>query len=468
MDDFTEREAVGARSINRGGTTDHIMDLNLKRLYHVCNPELACLDGNLPSQQWRIRCIDVRERNGAALLTNERAAGLIEFTSLAIPADLNEVDELMRVSANVSWVAVVTKAHLSDPQIDRIVRTRCVSCIRLPAAAEQIAQAVDSAYGMSMGEGREHRSANAGSLAMIGACAAMSNVRAAIRRASEHEGHMMIVGESGSGKSLTASSIHQGSSRCEGPFVSIDCAAYAPERLEAEIFGDEETRVEGGNRRCRLGLAEGGSLYIDGICELPLAAQQRLADLLDNGPRDVRVICSTHIDLQRSADEHRLHARLLTWFAPDTIVIPPLRDRGPDIRLLAAYLLKSFRADSRQGVQGFSECAWQAIDAHAWPGNVQEMINRIRRAIVVTDEPLMTAADLGFDAVAHGPVVRHADEMDGIPEWAAVELAVARNLGRLDAAATELHISKVLLSRMLASNYRHTAATTGVLHIDSA
>ncbi|MFM0019675.1 sigma-54-dependent transcriptional regulator [Paraburkholderia azotifigens] len=447
------------------------MNLNLKRLYHVCNPERACLDGILPSLQWRIRCIDIRERQGAALLANDRAAGLIEFPSLSIPADLHEVDELTRSSTAISWVAVVTNAHLNDPEIGRIVRTRCTSFIRLPAAAEMVAQELDRAYQMSAGDGGEPINTSAGSVALIGACAAMSDVRAAIRNASEHERPVTFVGESGSGKTLAASSIHLGSSRREEPFVSIDCAAFAPERVETELFGErggEERKVEGGNQRSRLDMAEGGSLYIDGICELPLTAQQRLADMLDTGARDVRIICSTHIDLQRAADEHRLHARLFSWLSPDTITIPPLRERGPDIRLLATHLLKSFRSDSRHEVQGFSVCAWEAFDAHTWPGNLQEMVNRIRHAIVASQGPLITAVDLGFDQVAGVPLISASDDTDDIPEWQAVELAIARNQGRLDAAATELHISKVLLARMLASDYRRSMATPGELRMDSA
>ncbi|SEK06692.1 DNA-binding transcriptional response regulator, NtrC family, contains REC, AAA-type ATPase, and a Fis-type DNA-binding domains [Paraburkholderia diazotrophica] len=455
-------------SINRGGKTDYIMDLKLKRLYHVCNPELACLDGNLPSELWRIRCIDVRERQGAALLADDRAAGLIEFSSLTIPDDLNEVDVLTKASAEISWVAVVTKAHLNDPEIRRIVRTRCVSYITLPAAAELIAQTIDRVYETSTGHGDERKSTDDDSPAMIGACAAMTDVRAAIRRACEHERPVMIVGESGSGKTMTATAIHSGSVRRDRPWVSIHCAAYAPERLAAELFGDGESKVEGGNRRSRLEMAEGGSLYIDGICELPLAAQQRLVDLLDSGPRNVRIICSTHFDLQRATEEHRLHPRLVALFAGNTITLPALRDRGADIRLLASWLLISFRSDSRHGVQGFSVCAWEALDTHTWPGNVQELINRVRRAIVVGRGKLISAADLGFDKVAQGPLLRPGDETDEVPEWAAVELAVARNQGRLDAAATELHISKVLLSRMLASDYKRVAPTDAVLRADSA
>ncbi|MBP0591539.1 sigma-54-dependent Fis family transcriptional regulator [Paraburkholderia sp. LEh10] len=444
------------------------MNLNLKRLYHVCNPERACLDGNLPTQRWRIRSIDIRERQGAALLADDHAAGLIEFPSLTIPSDLKEVDELTRSSAEIKWVAVVTNAHLSDPEVSRIVRTRCVSYIRLPAAADMIAHALDQAYEMSDGACDERSSASTEAGAMIGACALIGDVRVAIRHAWAHERPITIVGEAGSGKRLTASSIHAGSARRDGPFMSIDCAAYAPERVELELFGAGDHQVDEGNQRSRLEAGEGGSVYIDGICELPLATQQRLADLLGNGPRNVRIICSSHIDLQRAADEQRLHPRLLGWLSPDVIRIPPLRERGADVRLLAAYLLKSFRSDSRHGVQGFSPCAWEAFDSHMWPGNVQEMINRIRHAIVASDGALITAADLGFDHVANLPVLRPSSETEEIPEWAAVELAVARNHGRLDAAATELQISKVLLTRMLASSARRTSTTAGVRRADSA
>jgi len=310
--------------------------------------------------------------------------------------------------------------------------------------------------------------------ALIGACTAISEAREAIRHASTHDRPVMIVGESGSGKSLTASSVHTGSARRDEPWITIQCAAYAPEQLEIELFGSEEKEVGGGGPKSRFSMAAGGSLYIDGICELPLATQQRLAELLDREfesgeSRKVRIICSTHIDLQRAQDEQRLHPQLVAQFATDTIVLPPLRERGADVRLLASWMLANFRADSRHGVQGFSVCAWQALDAHTWPGNVQEMINRVRRAIVIGDGPLITAADLGFDQVAAVPTPRETDDdSDDVPEWSAVELAVARNQGRLDAAATELQISKVLLSRMLASTVRHPVAANSIPHADSA
>lgn len=327
----------------------------------------------------------------------------------------------------------------------------------------QVGQSVD-------GNLREHSASEPS--ALIGACAAINDARTAIRQASTHDRPLMIVGESGSGKSLTASSVHAGSARRDAPWITIQCAAYAPEQLEIELFGSEEKEVEGESPKSRLKMATGGSLYIDGICELPLATQQRLAELIDRGLDDVRIICSTHIDLQRAMDEQRLHPQLVAHFETDTIVLPPLRERGADVRLLASWMLTNFRSDSRHGVQGFSVCAWQAFDAHTWPGNVQEMINRIRRAIVTGDSPLITAADLGFDQVTTVPTPREsdqpADDADDVPEWSAVELAVARNQGRLDAAATELHISKVLLSRMLASNCRHSAAAVSIAHADSA
>lgn len=437
------------------------MSLRRKRLLHVCRYELARLDVNLPADRWEIEVVDIRSRLTRLDADGERVAGLIEFSSLIVPADLRDVEHLMNANHDVAWVAAVTEAHLMDADIRKLVRSRCVSCVTLPATAEAITRAVDRAYEMSAIDLLDQHDPLERAVELIGACAAMQRLRAETLGASSHGRPVAIVGEPGAGKRLIASQIHHASTHRSGPFVAIDCGAFSPERLLVELFGEPVTSRADATQQGRIGAALGGSLYIDSICDMPFEAQSHLLSFIEQhsttdtqdragAASSVRLLCSSHMELAKALEQRRLLAGLYDLLARETITVPPLRERGSDVTLLAWYVFARFRFDTIRKLRGLSTGAWSAISAYTWPGNVREMINRIRRAIVMTEGSFITAADLGLENYID---TAQSHMESGMPYWQEVALAVARSNGRMDDAAIELGVSKVLLGRMLASSY---------------
>jgi DNA-binding NtrC family response regulator len=272
---------------------------------------------------------------------------------------------------------------------------------------------------------------------------------------------VFISGESGTGKELTAVAIHERSARRKQPFVAINCGAIPAHLLQSELFGYERGAFTGANQRKigRVEAANGGTLFLDEIGDLPLESQASLLRFLQerkierlgghgSTPVDVRIISATHVDMQTAMIEGRFRADLYHRLCVLQLDEPPLRSRGKDIELLANHMLERFKKDAHRRLRGFSPDAIAAIHNYGWPGNVRKLINRIRRAIVMSEEQQISAADLELgDYVEVAPVsLAQAREF---AERQAIELALLRHRGRLGDAAQELGISRVTLYRLL-------------------
>ncbi len=241
----------------------------------------------------------------------------------------------------------------------------------------------------------------------VGTCEKMLEVFSLIRKVAPTDVPVLILGESGTGKELTAKAIHERSHRSEKPFVVINCAAIPETLLEAELFGYERGAFTSAytSRKGRVEQAHGGTLFLDEIGELPPALQAKLLRFLEDGtverigsrkPRkvDVRIIAATNRDLEREVAEGRFREDLYYRLNVFTIHLPPLRERGEDKILLAKYFLKKLCGEDGHGPKRLEEDALRAIMGHSWPGNVREMINRIRRALVVSEREEISARDL--------------------------------------------------------------------------
>ncbi|HEU5059886.1 MAG TPA: sigma-54 dependent transcriptional regulator, partial [Kofleriaceae bacterium] len=199
------------------------------------------------------------------------------------------------------------------------------------------------------------------------------------------------------GKEVVAELIHRSSPRASRPFVRLDCASLPPTLLESELFGHERGAFTGAEKR-KLGYfeaAEGGTILLDEIGELPSALQSKLLTALERRivtrigsteeiPIDVRVIAATNRDLQEEVKQGRFREDLYYRLAVFTIFVPPLRDRAGDIIPLATRFARQFAAELGQAAPGFSPAARAALEQYAWPGNVRELRNAIERAVVLT------------------------------------------------------------------------------------
>jgi DNA-binding NtrC family response regulator len=245
---------------------------------------------------------------------------------------------------------------------------------------------------------------------MVGSSPAMQRVYASIRKFSATNAPVLITGESGTGKELAARAVHERSAYRAGPFVAINCAALPATLIAAELFGHEKGAFTGAVQRRigRLESAHRGTIFLDEIGDLPLELQAHLLRFLQErtidrvgGTRpievDARVICATNIDLAKAVRDGRFREDLYYRLNVLSLNLPPLRERGSDIELLATSFLRKFAAEHGRAVDGFSEAAWQRIRAHSWPGNVRELMGAVRRAVIMTDDLQIGPEDLGVE-----------------------------------------------------------------------
>ncbi len=235
---------------------------------------------------------------------------------------------------------------------------------------------------------------------MIGQSPAMDRVRALVARVAPTEASVLLVGESGSGKELVAKSIHEQSLRKQGPFLAVNCGALPPTLIEAELFGYEKGSFTGAVRMHH-GLferADGGTLFLDEITEMPAEMQTRLLRLVETRQlfrvggttevsTDVRIIAATNRCPAGAVRDGALREDLLYRLAVFPIELPPLRQRGDDITLLAEYFLAQLNATYGMAKR-LSASALAGLHRHAWPGNVRELRNVIERAFILADEEL--------------------------------------------------------------------------------
>jgi len=214
---------------------------------------------------------------------------------------------------------------------------------------------------------------------------------------------LVLQGDTGTGKGLVARIVHDSGPRAGGPFIEVNCAAIPDTLLESELFGYEKGAFSGADRRKDglLQVAQAGTLLLDEVGNLPPGTQAKLLRVLQERqvlplgstvPRklDARFIFATNVPLEEAAKEGRFRADLFYRLAEFTITVPPLRERGRDILLLARRFLDEANAELRRAVAGFDEVAAEELLAHPWPGNVRELRNVVERVMILEDDETIT------------------------------------------------------------------------------
>jgi Nif-specific regulatory protein len=242
---------------------------------------------------------------------------------------------------------------------------------------------------------------------MVGDSGPMRQVYRRIARVAPTDSTALITGESGTGKELVARAIHVNSPRAERPFVAINCAAITETLLESELFGHERGAFTGAvvQKKGKLEIAEGGTVFLDEIGELSLALQAKLLRVLQNrefervgGTKAVRVdfrlIAATNRDLEAAIESGAFRRDLYYRLNVVTLTMPPLRERRDDIPLLASCFARRHSDKAKRQVEGVAPDALACLTAYDWPGNVRELENAIERAVVVCDGQVVHAHHL--------------------------------------------------------------------------
>lgn len=240
---------------------------------------------------------------------------------------------------------------------------------------------------------------------MVGECPAMGDVFRRIDKVAPTDATVLILGESGTGKELAARALHEKSNRKHSPFIVFNCAAVPENQVEDELFGHSGT-----NDRRRGGLlaqAHGGTLFMDEVGELPMAAQARLLRVLQgdeyrndsvSGMRpDIRIIAATHRDIRKLVQQQTFRSDLYFRLRVVEMTLPPLRERGSDIKALALFLLEKSSQQLNRPLLKLSRSALDAIRRYHWPGNIRELANTIERAVILCEGDTITPELLSID-----------------------------------------------------------------------
>jgi len=297
---------------------------------------------------------------------------------------------------------------------------------------------------------------------IVGSSRQMLSIFSTIDRAARSDVTVLITGESGTGKELVAGAIHTKSARGGAPFVPINCGAIPDTLIESELFGHEKGAFTGAHvqRKGRLELGDGGTIFLDEISELSPALQVKLLRFLQEReiervggreriPLDVRIIAASNTDLKKSIADGSFREDLYYRLAVVVIAVPPLRDRGEDSLLLARFFLERMSKEMGRKPRRFGQAAEEAIRSYAWPGNVRELENKVKRAIIMARGRVITPVDLDLPSPSKGSPVTSLREARDEVERRTIITALQRNRGNISRAASEIGVSRPTLHALL-------------------
>lgn len=276
-----------------------------------------------------------------------------------------------------------------------------------------------------------------------------------VEKVAPSDATVILLGESGTGKEILARTLHQSSARQGKRFMAINCAAIPEALLESELFGYEKGAYTGAAKQTlgKIELADEGTFFLDEVGDLPMPLQAKLLRFLQERvieriggrkeiPVDVRIVCATHQNLKKLIEEGRFREDLYYRLSEIVITIPPLRERAGDAALLAHHFKNKFSAQEKRSSLNFSQEALAAIESHSWPGNVREMENCIKRAVIMADGPLISAEDLGLQTSTTLAEPINLRQIRDKAECDALMKALARVDGNVVKAAELLGVSR--------------------------
>jgi transcriptional regulator with GAF, ATPase, and Fis domain len=257
---------------------------------------------------------------------------------------------------------------------------------------------------------------------IVGTCQGMRDVYKRIDKIAPTDISVLITGETGTGKELIARELHRHSPRAKGPFITINCGAIPENLLESELFGHVRGAFTGAvnTKVGRFQAAIGGTLFLDEIGEMPLQLQVKLLRALQEKvvykvgdhrgePVDIRVVAATNRVLEDEVRKGTFREDLYYRLNVVTLKLPPLHERGEDLFVLGTYFLQKYAKEFSSKVKGFSPSASVAMKKYVWPGNIRELENRIKKAVVLADKPLLGADDLDLKPENLEPVLPLAE-----------------------------------------------------------
>jgi two-component system, NtrC family, response regulator len=428
-------------------------------------------DGLRRQMQWALEGYKVLAASNAAEALRQFGGDVsLVILDLGLPPDRDGASEGLKVLDAVLNQAPQTKVIILSGNSDRSVALSAVErgafdFISKPVEIDVLKLIIDRAFrvfdlekeNQALRLSRDQRLPG-----IVYGSEAMERVARIIERVSRTDATVMILGESGKGKELVAGALHNLSARAQAKLVAINCASIPENLLESELFGHERGAFTGAIKQTRgkFELADKGTLFLDEIGDMPLPLQAKLLRFLQSrefervGGRqmlsvDVRVISATNQPLGTLVAEGKFREDLYYRLNEIQLDLPPLRDREGDVVILAQYFLNLFTRDLSRSLRGFTEEALAALSDYKWPGNIRELENRLKRAVIMADGPLITPQDLELAAGAKARSLNLRDHMQKL-ESALLNEALAAAEGNVSKAAKLMGISRQQIYNMMA------------------
>jgi two-component system, NtrC family, response regulator len=410
--------------------------------------------------------IVLAEDRASAVETFQAVKPLVVLLDLGLPPHPGEPDEGLATLSDLLAVERLAKIVIITGQGEKAIALRAIGAgaydfMVKPVDAEELKLLLKRGFHVASLE-CEYRqmqqmmSGNAFS-GMMGSSVAVRTVFDSIRKVATTDAPVLLLGESGTGKEMAARAIHQSSSRKDGPFIAINCSAIPETLLESELFGHEKGAFTGAHaqRKGRFEMANAGTLFLDEIWEIPLPLQVKLLRFLQEqciervGGRqaitiDARVVTATNADLKKGMAAGTFREDLYYRLAVVQLVLPPLRDRDGDVRLLAQFFLQRFGSQANKSGLAFDQEALRALDRHSWPGNVRQLENCIRRAVIMCEGKRLTVRDLELAPAEQNTTASLKDARENL-ERDMIQNALRKHAGKIAPAAAELGVSRPTL-----------------------
>ncbi|WDS36381.1 sigma-54 dependent transcriptional regulator [Pseudoxanthomonas sp.] len=412
--------------------------------------------GILAASGWYLRVTELTTGHNVGIRKGEQVLGLLDLRNSDQPK-LEALQQITNEHPYLTLLAAIDDNVTPDPQVRDLLR-HCQGSFSTPLELANLLEHIASS------DHPERPRLNV----LVGQSPPMLQVCTNIYKYAPVNLPVLVTGATGTGKEVAARALHALSPRRDHPFAPLNCGALPPSLVQSELFGHERGAFTGAATR-RLGLfesANGGSVFLDEIGDLPLEAQTNLLRVLQEGTLervgsnqpikvDVRILAATHVDLEQAVEAGRFRSDLFYRLNVLRLQMPLLADRGEDIELMAQHFLDRFREHNPIRARSFDNGARRAMRAFAWPGNVRELINRIQRAAVMADRELLTARDLELDGVAPCGLAPPLHDTRGCAERTAV-MGMLRECGfNVSQTARRLQVSRVTLYRLLHKHGLH-------------
>ena len=361
----------------------------------------------------------------AALSILRREEPQVVTLDLGLPPDpggstegFQALQDILRLAPNTK-VIVVTGREEKENAVKAVGLGAC-DFFQKPLDADILSFIVNRAFRMHELE-KENQELSTGSSSsnlsgVIASSSKMLEICRMIEKIAPADVTTLLLGETGTGKEVLAKAIHQLSPRNEHPFCAINCGAIPENLLESELFGHEKGSFTGATqmKQGKIELANGGTLFLDEIGDMPMTLQVKLLRFLQERviervggvkqiPVDVRVVCATHQNIQQNIEKNLFREDLYYRVSEITLNIPPIREREGDAIIIAQALIKNFIQQMQRPQLSFNDDAMRAIKAYSWPGNVREIINKVKRAVIMADDKVITSADLELSCSSDTP-----------------------------------------------------------------